>query len=145
MYKIGKTFRFEAAHQLDTAFTKECHESIHGHSYVVEVVICSDKLDKDGMVVDFGKLKGIIDATRAELDHSLILSSNRVQQYGNKLVTYSKKVVYFQTNPTAEAMAEKMFHYFDGALCTFNGPWVQSIRVHETATGWAEYVRPEPK
>ena len=55
---------FCGAHQLTNAYSKECNDNLHGHNWKVEVKIKTNEL-KDGMVVDFKKLKEIIN----KLDH----------------------------------------------------------------------------
>ena len=54
---MGKTsirteFYFEAAHQLNLSYESKC-ENLHGPSYKCAITITSDKLNQDGMIVDF--------------------------------------------------------------------------------------------
>lgn len=42
---IRKQFKFEGAHIVRNCTSQRCRENIHGHSYIVEVFITSDKLD----------------------------------------------------------------------------------------------------
>jgi len=60
---------FEAAHQLpdsEDLVSKKCC-NLHGHTYKVKIVL-SGKVEKSGMVVDFGIIKNII----SELDHKFL-------------------------------------------------------------------------
>lgn len=69
MYNLEITRFIDAAHQLpdsESLVTKKCC-SLHGHSYAIKVKINQDKLI-NGMVVDFGRIKEIID----RLDHKFI-------------------------------------------------------------------------
>ncbi|MFR6543952.1 MAG: 6-pyruvoyl trahydropterin synthase family protein, partial [Butyricimonas virosa] len=50
---IRKLFKFEGAHIVRNCSSHRCRENIHGHSYIVEVFITSDKLDRGYMVIDF--------------------------------------------------------------------------------------------
>ena len=43
---IRKLFKFEGAHIVRDCSSDRCKFSIHGHSYVVEVFLTSDKLDR---------------------------------------------------------------------------------------------------
>ena len=43
---IRKLFKFEGAHVVRNCSSVRCRENIHGHSYVVEVFIESDRLDR---------------------------------------------------------------------------------------------------
>ena len=141
MYRIRKQFRFEAAHQLDRAFSKDCSDSIHGHSYVVELFLTSKCLDGDGMVIDFGHLRDAVEEIKAAFDHTLILSHKLRVEYG---AIPCKKIVELVCSPTAEVMANI---FFDGVARKVmglhppasNGLRLEKVRVHETTTGWAEY------
>ncbi len=64
MYKLKLEHQFAAAHQLTHAYSKECNDFLHGHNWRVLVEITTSKL-KDGMVIDFKKIKEIIN----KLDH----------------------------------------------------------------------------
>ena len=69
MYKIRKLFKFEMAHVLTTAYTKECC-NLHGHSYRMEVFITSGALNEDGMVIDFKKLKELLSVPLSSINWS---------------------------------------------------------------------------
>lgn len=156
MFRIRKQFRFEAAHQLDEAFTKLCSDTIHGHSYLVELFISSERLDKTGMVIDFGELKPTINNLKDVLDHAIILSPALITKYGDSLKAHSKRIIPMD-NPTAEGMAEFIFNRvatflelrntplrrqaYSGSAVLFNDPRLEKVRVHETDTGWAEFLR----
>lgn len=120
MFRIRKKFRFEAAHQLPAAFSTDCMR-MHGHSYTVELFLVASFLDEDGMVMDFGKLKGFIESIKAMWDH---------------------KIIQNLPKPTAEAMAMTIYEGLALHLkqteksCRVR---VERVRVHETETGWAEY------
>lgn len=143
MFTVRKVFRFEAAHVLASAFSKACTDSIHGHSYVVEVFLRSRELNQDGMVVDFGLVKELISDLIATWDHALILPScHKPEDFGGK------KTVIFPCNPTAENMAFVLFKQIRDRLWgsiknSKEGLIVWKVRVHETTTGWAEFERDE--
>lgn len=42
---IRKKYTFEGAHIVRNCSSDRCKKSIHGHSYIVEVLFTSDKLD----------------------------------------------------------------------------------------------------
>jgi len=75
MLSITKLFRFSASHQLYNHNGK-CHR-LHGHSYLLEITIEGRRKINDtrapdyGMIMDFGKLKKIVnDHVIDKLDHS---------------------------------------------------------------------------
>lgn len=141
MYRACKTFRFEAAHQLDQAFSKACTDTVHGHSYKVEVVVEANCLDGNLMVVDFGVISAMLKDTIAEWDHALILSGTLAREYAG---TPNKKIITFPVSPTAEIMADLLYKAVDARLTDLNAPnglRVHSVRVHETEGNWAECHR----
>lgn len=85
MYTLNLSHHFSAAHQLTHAYDDKCNLSLHGHNWKVDVEICTEQL-VNGMVVDFKKLKEIIDT----LDHKNL----------NEVVTFE---------PTAENLAEYLW------------------------------------
>lgn len=109
MFEIYVRKEFAAAHFLpDHAGVCAC---LHGHTWLVEVVIQSEDL-KGGMVTDFTDVKA---ALRELLpDHSLL----------NDIIP----------NPTAENLA----HYFYGALKQ-RIPGVSKVIVWESARSGAAY------
>ena len=146
-FRIRKRFTFEAAHQLEKAFSQDCVETIHGHSYVVELFLISEKLDEEGMVLDFGYLKEFIKLTKKRLDHALILHKSNekiVEELGQR------KVVYTEGNPTAEFLAAMIFKGLEEFLeCLIlslsSSAKVEKVRVHEAESGWCEFEGEEGK
>jgi len=137
MYRIRKQFKFECAHRLAEAYSKCCTDSIHGHSYIVEIFVISEILDPTNMVVDFGELKDIIGPQIDAWDHAVIMPANYIE--GSKdLALLGNSVVVVEENPTAEWMAKKIFDVVKQGLEGKNVR-VEKARVHETVTGWAEY------
>ena len=54
---ITKEFTFDAAHKLDWHQGK-C-KNLHGHTYKLQVTVVGE-LNKNGIVIDFGDLKNIV-------------------------------------------------------------------------------------
>lgn len=82
MYTVTKRLEISAAHQLALNYESKC-KNLHGHNWIIYVTCQSEKLDANGMVVDFKHIKNLISDT---LDH----------QYLNDVL---------QCNPTAENIA----------------------------------------
>jgi 6-pyruvoyltetrahydropterin/6-carboxytetrahydropterin synthase len=137
MFRVRKTFRFEAAHILKSAYSKDCYNTIHGHSYVVEVFLTTPELNDDWMVIDFGELKDLIGELFERLDHALILPA--ASGLTDEAFPPNSKIIWWSGNPTAEAMAREFFLRIAGKLQSYAGVRVEKVRVHETTTGWAEY------
>lgn len=115
-----KIFRFEMAHRLSCSYSEECQE-VHGHSYKLEITVCSFFLNKDGMVIDFKLLKEAVQPIVDFFDHSFISEQD---------VGY---------NPTAENMANRIFHDVSIRLNKLDSNVsVKRVRLWETDTGYVD-------
>lgn len=65
MYYIKKRLEVSAAHNLSLSYESKC-QNLHGHNWIIYVYCKSDKLNQDGMVVDFMHIKRDI---QDKLDH----------------------------------------------------------------------------
>jgi 6-pyruvoyltetrahydropterin/6-carboxytetrahydropterin synthase len=82
MYKIKKKFEIAGSHKLELDYDSSCQNQ-HGHNWIITVYCKLEKLDKNGMVIDFKKIKDIV---HSQLDHK---NFNEVVEF----------------NPTAENLA----------------------------------------
>lgn len=124
MISVCKTFEFEAAHNLPD------HEGacrrVHGHGYKLEIEV-SGRLktsgSERGMIIDFGKLKRIVNAVVVgKLDHTMLNT--------------------FFLVPTAEEMVLKISQMLQTAF-TADNLKIKLVRVRlwETSTSSAEWRR----
>jgi len=116
MFKISKTFRFEASHQLFGLHDGHKCSRLHGHSYTVRVVLCSESLDPTGFVRDFGELNPLKQYIDQTLDH----------RHLNDVID----------QPTSENLAR---HIYEWCVCR----WAETklVIVSETPNTYAEYSR----
>lgn len=137
--RLTKEFRFEMAHALEGYHGKCKH--IHGHSYILYVTILgepnSNVSDSTyGMVMDFGELKQLVNRHIVDrFDHALVLRkdaklADAIQKdYGNIILT--------DYQPTCENMvadfAATIQQHLPAHIKLF------SLRLHETATSFAEW------
>lgn len=56
MYYIKKTFEISASHRLCLSYESKC-SNLHGHNWIITVYCKSEKLNQDGMVIDFTEIK----------------------------------------------------------------------------------------
>lgn len=121
MYTITKQFEFSASHSLDhLPPDHKCH-FLHGHNYVVEVVLESAELNRDGFVRDYGELEPLKDFIDGKLDHR-----------------HLNDVVPGPT--TAENIARFLYDFASGHWSE-----VAAVRVSETPKTWAEYRPGSPR
>lgn len=115
MYTIAKKFNFSASHQLTGLPDGHQCSRLHGHNYIVELVLRASKVDENGMVVDYGELKAFKEHLDAYYDH----------RHLNDVLSF---------NTTAENLAR---HFYEWARQLF--PDLVAVRVSETPKTWAEY------
>lgn len=114
-YRISKQFKFEAAHRLDNLPSNHKCSRDHGHSYRVEIIAESEKLDKRGFILDYAEFDFLKMYINDFLDHRDL-----------------NEIVDFQTS--AENLARFIFD-----RCKFRLPQVCCIKVSETQSTWAEF------
>jgi len=133
--KIKKIFKAEIAHRLVTSYSKRC-QSFHGHSYLFEVILESDKLNKDAMLMDFGEVKKEAGAFLDAFDHTMVLSQD--DPFHDRMVAImhegNMRWMSVPYNPTAEMMAVHIYQQ----LHEFDLP-VKMVVVQETLTGRAYF------
>ena len=83
MYYVSKRMEIAGSHHLKLSYPSKC-ENLHGHNWIITVFCKGKKLNKDGMVCDFKKIKDLI---HGKLDH----------QNFNEILPF---------NPTAENIAK---------------------------------------
>ena len=116
MYRISKQFHFSAAHVLSQLPESHPCSRLHGHNYVVEVVLESAVLDHNSFVVDYNDLDPIKTFINEKLDHRNL---NDVMPLAT----------------TAENIARYLFEAFKPKF-----PQLTAVRVSETPKTWAEYL-----
>jgi len=65
MYYIQKTIEISASHHLNLDYESKCTRP-HGHNWLITIYCKSDKLNHNGMVIDFSEIKKKI---KDKLDH----------------------------------------------------------------------------
>lgn len=113
--KIGREYRFEAAHWLPLVPDGHKCRTMHGHNYRIEVTMEGD-IAVDGFVMDFAKLDRVMAPAIAILDHSVL----------NDTIE----------NPTAENICIWLYRRMIVSNCR---AMTHSIKVYETDRAWAEY------
>lgn len=143
---IRKLFKFEGAHIVRNCSSVHCRENIHGHSYITEVFITSDKLDNGYMVMDFCRLDKVKEFIES-FDHTYSLWDQEDGELKDFIYRYNRRVAEIPVSPSAEGYALMFLYAIDKILRNtkpVNGEGnirVSSVRVHETATGYAEAFR----
>ena len=133
MYRVTKIIDFCYGHRL-LNYAGKCRY-LHGHNGRVEIELTSERLDARGMVRDFTEIKEVIHTwIDRELDHKMLLS--RKDPALQLLRRLGEPVFVMESNPTAEAIAELIFHY----TASQRFP-VTAVRLWETSRSVATYQR----
>lgn len=122
MYSIMVEGNFSAAHNL-RGYKGKC-EKLHGHNWKVQIVFSGEKLNKQGMLVDFQETSGKLKQILKNLDHT----------YLNKLPAFRK------INPTSENIAHYIFTHLKSILSDKNLQ-LKRVAVWETENSSASYER----
>lgn len=143
MIYLTKEFSMEMAHALE-GYDGKC-KNIHGHSYKLLVTIKGvplqdDKSPKNGMLIDFGDLKNIIECQIVNIyDHSLVL--HHKSPMAAALRSCDTALHLFQVQPTCENLA---IHFADVLRSAFDAfsrnIKLHSVKLYETTTSYCEHV-----
>lgn len=137
------------AHIVRNAYTRRCSRNIHGHSYLCEIMLEWAGADNAQMLIDFGIIKKVMGEFVDSFDHSFLLwnlpADSEVIRFA---VENFERVIITPFSSSAESQA-KMFavvmqvflNYMKEEFSDFypRELWVNSAKVHETTTWWAEW------
>lgn len=140
--RLTKEFSFEMSHVLD-GYDGPCSQ-IHGHSYRLFVTVSgvpsADPDDpKIGMVLDFGLLKKIVGHVVTDrFDHALMIretpeNAGFVAALRNRFT----RIITVPYQPTCENLIARIASAIAPELPA--GVELHSLRLHETATSFAEW------
>jgi len=118
MFEISVSQDFAAAHKLND-YQGQC-SNVHGHTWKVEIKICTEELDASGMVVDFRDIKAVLAKILARYDHCFL----------NEIGPFDR------INPTAENIAREIYCEFKHASPATN---LNMVRVWESSNCCAVY------
>lgn len=125
----------------------------HGHTRTIEVIVESDRLDANDMVVDFKALKLALKEVVDRYDHALAIHADEPLRPALEEIHPDSILLFEKRDPTTEAMAEAIFAEAarvlrDGASqtgdegVTYAIPAgairLRRVRVWETPDSWAE-------
>src|SRR5437879_4286301 len=120
MFTISKQFAFAASHALSGLPDDHPCTRLHGHNYVVELVLSAEEVDGTGFVIDYRRLDAFKRFLDARLDHTHL----------NDLL---------DVTPSAELLA----HFLHGwCVANLEADIVErlvAVRVSETSGTWAEH------
>jgi len=139
--RLTKEFHFEMAHALWN-YDGLC-KNLHGHSYILFVTIIGkpivdDNNPKNGMVMDFGDLKKIVNSEIVnKLDHAVVLNSKAPIKNCLNIKQMFERYEIVNYQPTCENMVVDFAKRIKSKLP--DNVKLFSLKLHETATSFAEW------
>lgn len=140
--RLTKEFSFEMAHALE-GYDGACSQ-IHGHSYRLFVTVKGSPTQephnpKLGMVMDFGVLKQIVNRLIVDkFDHALVVRRTAANEaLVGVLKENFERIITTDYQPTCENMISDFAVRIMAELP--EGVSLHSLRMHETATSFAEW------
>jgi len=110
MYQVKKRIKIASAHKLKLTYPSQC-ANLHGHNWIVDVYLRSEKLNANGMIMDFDHMASQL---KEKLDHKIL----------NDVISF---------NPTAENLAKY--------ICDFFAPNCYQVDVTESEGNMASYCK----
>ncbi|MBI5117840.1 6-carboxytetrahydropterin synthase QueD [Candidatus Poribacteria bacterium] len=120
VYELTIKTVFSAAHSLRD-YEGPCSR-LHGHNWVVEVIVCGNQLQPNGILVDFGEVKKITSDLLSNLDHANL----------------NETPPFDRLNPTSENLARWIYEQV-GRQINGDDVRVTQVNVREAETSCASY------
>lgn len=140
--RVTKQFKFESGHAL-YGYDGLC-KNVHGHSYKLDVTvigqpIADPKNVKNGMVIDFGDLKTIVNQEIVHaLDHATMLNVNSPHvEIADEMESRGHKILRLNYQPTSEMMILDFAVRIKAKLP--NHLKLFSLKLRETETAFTEW------
>ncbi|TVY10358.1 6-carboxytetrahydropterin synthase QueD [Paenibacillus cremeus] len=129
-YELNKDLNFSAAHFIPSSLAGKCVNT-HGHTYIVNITIAGNELDRSGFLVDFKTIKELVHGT---YDHTLLNDQNEFNG------EFDGDPDLF---PTTEIVAKTIYEKLQAYLQSLaNNPTCLQVIVRETPTSYVVY-RPD--
>ncbi len=140
--RVTKQFKFETGHAI-YGYDGLC-KNVHGHSFKLDVTIIGQPIIdpdhvKNGMVIDFGDLKTIVNQEIVDpFDHATVLNVNSPhKEIADEMESRGHKILRVSYQPTCEMMIIDFALKLKAKLP--NHLKLYSLKLRETETAFAEW------
>lgn len=140
--RITKQFSFETGHALH-GYDGKC-KNVHGHSYKLSVTVIGEPINdttnvKNGMVIDFGDLKRIVNNEIVDqFDHATVFNKNTPHlELAEELMKRGHNTILVDYQPTSENMVIDFAKKISAKLPNYVSLF--SLKLKETDTSFAEW------
>tara|TARA_B100000927_G_scaffold40489_1_gene28949 strand:+ start:92 stop:541 length:450 start_codon:yes stop_codon:yes gene_type:complete len=140
--RVTKQFKFETGHAI-YGYDGLC-KNVHGHSFKLDVTIIGQPIKdpdhvKNGMVIDFGDLKTIVNKEIVQpFDHATVLNvKSPHKEIADEMESRGHKILRVSYQPTCEMMIIDFASKLKAKLP--NHLTLYSLKLQETETAFAEW------
>lgn len=140
--RVTKQFKFETGHAI-YGYDGLC-KNVHGHSFKLDVTIIGQPIIdpdhvKNGMVIDFGDLKNIVNKEIVQpFDHATVLNvKSPHKEIADEMESRGHKILRVSYQPTCEMMIIDFALKLQAKLP--NHLKLYSLKLRETETAFAEW------
>ncbi|MEE3085820.1 MAG: 6-carboxytetrahydropterin synthase [Bacteroidota bacterium] len=140
--RVTKQFKFETGHAI-YGYDGLC-KNVHGHSFKLDVTIVGQPINdpdhvKNGMVIDFGDLKTIVNKEIVQpFDHATVLNvKSPHKEIADEMEGRGHKILRVGYKPTCEMMIIDFASKLKAKLP--NHLKLYSLKLRETETAFAEW------
>ena len=140
--RVTKQFKFETGHAI-YGYDGLC-KNVHGHSFKLDVTIIGQPINdpdhvKNGMVIDFGDLKAIVNKEIVQpFDHATVLNvKSPHKEIADEMESRGHKILRVSYQPTCEMMIIDFALKLKAKLP--NHLKLYSLKLRETDTAFAEW------
>lgn len=117
--RLEHDLRFEAAHFLPRVAEGHRCRRIHGHSYMVTVVVEDEVDPESGWVVDYAAIEAAVAPVVGALDHRLL---NELPGLDNPTSESIAAWIWERVAPALPILVELRLHETHDTRCIYNGP-----------------------
>lgn len=121
MVRISKSFDFDAAHKLPNVPAGHKCGNLHGHTYVVRLVLEGEPDKTMGWFCDYADIDLAWSKLHKRLDHSYLND------------------IYGLDNPTTEVLARWIMDQLEVDMSI--GKFLVGVRVYESSSTWCEVTK----
>ena len=118
MMELRKSFQFEAAHRLPHVAAGHKCARLHGHSFVVELVVRGPVDPHFGWVMDYADIKAVFRPIYDRLDHYYL---NEIPGLENPTSEHVARWIWQQLKPSLPLLAEVVVAETCTAKCVYRG------------------------
>lgn len=116
--ELSRTFRFDAGHSLPNVPPGHKCARPHGHSYRVTVTVSGEVDERIGWVMDFGRIKEVVEPLIGQLDHAVL---NEVVGLANPTSEQIAKWFWDRIRPLIPQLVAVAVAESDTSVCVYRG------------------------